>query len=112
MIAHSRWLHVDALHTFMISHTNTTPQHHRIERASVADMSAVLGEAVILGPRCKSDEAREWDRSKDAPSLSLGSKRCMSRVFTAATLARLNSTMLDYLHWCKKNTETHHILLC
>jgi hypothetical protein len=94
MIAQSHRLHVDALHIFMISHTNTTPQHRRIERASVADMSAVLGEAVILGPRCKSDEAREWDRSKDAiPSLSLGSKRCVSRVFTGS---HTGMTQFDY----------------
>ena len=84
MIAQSDRLHVDALHIFMVSRTNTTPQHHRIERASVADMSAVLGETVILGSRWKSDEAREWDRSKYTRSLSLGSERCMSRVFAGS----------------------------
>jgi hypothetical protein len=45
---------------------------NRIHLASVADMSGILGDAVLLGPTCKSDLAEDWDRPPGSPSLSLG----------------------------------------
>ena len=43
----------------------------RIELASVADSSGVLGDAVLMGPVCKSDQARDWDRPRGTSSLTL-----------------------------------------
>jgi hypothetical protein len=44
----------------------------RIELASVADSSGILGDAVLMGPVCKSDQARDWDRPRGTQSLTLG----------------------------------------
>ena len=42
-----------------------------IALASVADAAGVLGDAILMGPTCKSGNVRDWDRPKGTPSLSL-----------------------------------------
>ena len=70
---------IEQQHTEM---TACTP-FGRIELASVADSSGVLGDAVLMGPVCKSDQARDWDRPRGTSSLTL-SKHLLSTQLMSA----------------------------